>query len=295
MPFSKYAAYVKIPGRNLARHPWRTVITGFVTVLGLVAILAASSVRNGIDRQMTFSMTGSICGDIEVARAAGNVSGGGGTGGGGVLSLATASPARLRAIRGVVYAAPRISLTGVVASATANTLVSITGVDAAVEERLVANLAPASGASLRDLRPGQVAVSAVVAKRLGLSAGDQAFVAVGRPDGTMERRALDVATIFAARTDPGWLERTAFLATSRRPRWAGLPPARRRPSSSSSTTPPTWRRSSRRCSGSSQGPPGSRAPPGSRSRPGRRAGSRSCRCRRARWPPSRRSWPSSCF
>ena len=198
---------LKLAARNLLRYRRRTLLTSTLIVIGVVAVLAFMAVAGSFKNMMVGTITDSMLGHLQVHRK-GYVASIDSL----PLNLNMAPPmvarmeAALKGNKAVVAWSHRVKFGAMFSNFAETTSIRVNGIDPAAE----AATTPLLPGRLREvargeamLARGEILVPALLARGLGVKAGDEVVLIATNQDGSVNGKTFKVRSEVDSVTGPG--------------------------------------------------------------------------------------------
>ncbi len=198
---------IRLAWKNLLRYKRRTLLTGLLIVVGVVAVIVFAGLSGSFKQVMVGQITDSVLSHLQVHRKGYMASIDN-------LPLDRALPDKsyqkltelLGQVEGVAAFSPRIRFGAMLSNYEQTTNVRLNGIDPEREDQVVPQLKSrvkngAPGTAL--LRPGEVLLPELIANGLGVAVGDTVVLVANNKDGSVNGMTYRVAGVVESLMGPG--------------------------------------------------------------------------------------------
>ena len=193
--------------KNLLRYKRRTLLTGLLIVVGVVAVIVFSGLSGSFKQAIVGQITDSVLSHVQVHRKGYLASIDN-------LPLDRMMPPKafekleglLSGAEGIAAYSPRIKFGAMLSNYTQTTNVRLNGIDPAKEQKTVPLLASRVKDAAHDdvlLKPGEVLLPEILAKGMDLKTGDTMVLVANNKEGSVNGMTFKVAGIVESLMGPG--------------------------------------------------------------------------------------------
>lgn len=175
--------YLKMAWRNIKRQPSKSSIILLTVTTGVFVLLIAFSCINGISRNFTNLVIGTMAGDLSVAPSDE-----------GTFKIDDNTIDKLRAIDGIDCVSRRMTANGILSTGSTSSTVMLIGIEPENEKELVTNFSNREGKLL--IGSGSVAVNKVTAKKLGIHKDDKITITCVSTSGKQCKKSFNVSCVY---------------------------------------------------------------------------------------------------
>ena len=198
---------LRLAFKNLLRYKRRTILTGLLIVVGVVAVIVFSGLSGSFKQAIVGQITDSVLSHLQVHRK-------GYTASIDNLPLDRMMPSKafekleslLSGVEGITAYSPRIKFGAMLSNYSQTTNVRLNGIDPAKEGLTVPLLASRIKDAAHDdvlLKPGEVLLPEILARGMEIKTGDTVVLVANNKDGSVNGMTFKVAGIVESLMGPG--------------------------------------------------------------------------------------------